>query len=74
MGRAGALGALQPRVVRGVDRLGTVEMGETMNEPFIVGETVKIIDGPFNDFFGNIEEVYEEKKKLKVKKRWQKIL
>jgi transcriptional antiterminator NusG len=38
----------------------------TMNEPFIVGETVKIIDGPFNDFLGNIEEIYEEKKKLKV--------
>lgn len=50
--------------------LGKVdEMSETttsMNEPFIVGETVKIIDGPFNDFFGTIEEVYDEKKKLKV--------
>jgi transcriptional antiterminator NusG len=50
--------------------LGKVdEMSETsasMNEPFIVGETVKIIDGPFNDFYGNIEEVYDEKKKLKV--------
>jgi transcription termination/antitermination protein NusG len=50
--------------------LGTVdemaEAGESMNEPFIVGETVKIIDGPFNDFFGNIEEVFDEKKKLKV--------
>jgi transcription termination/antitermination protein NusG len=35
-------------------------------EPYIVGETVKIIDGPFNDFNGTIEEVNEEKKKLKV--------
>jgi transcriptional antiterminator NusG len=46
------------------------EMGEggglTMSEPFIVGETIKIIDGPFNDFNGVIEEVNDEKKKLKV--------
>ncbi|MFT3843584.1 MAG: transcription termination/antitermination protein NusG [Lacibacter sp.] len=37
-----------------------------MGEPFIVGETIKIIDGPFNDFNGVIEEVNDEKKKLKV--------
>jgi transcription termination/antitermination protein NusG len=37
-----------------------------MSEPFIIGETVKIIDGAFNDFNGVIEEVNDEKKKLKV--------
>ena len=42
------------------------DQGETMLEPFIVGETVKIIDGPFNEFVGDIQEVNEEKKKLKV--------
>lgn len=42
------------------------EVGEAMIEPFIVGETVKIIDGPFKDFVGDIKEVNEEKKKLKV--------
>jgi transcription termination/antitermination protein NusG len=40
--------------------------GETLVEPFIVGETVKITDGPFADFIGDIHEVNEEKKKLKV--------
>lgn len=42
------------------------EMDGSMSEPFIVGETIKIIEGPFNDFNGTIEEVNEEKKKLKV--------
>ncbi len=42
------------------------EAGEAMIEPFIVGETVKIIDGPFSEFVGDIKEVNEEKKKLKV--------
>jgi transcription termination/antitermination protein NusG len=42
------------------------DQGATMSEPFIVGETIKIIEGPFNDFNGVIEEVNDEKKKLKV--------
>jgi transcriptional antiterminator NusG len=42
------------------------EAGESMIEPFIVGETIKIIDGPFSEFIGDIQEVNEEKKKLKV--------
>ncbi len=40
--------------------------GESLIEPFIVGETIKIIDGPFSEFIGDIQEVNEEKKKLKV--------
>lgn len=40
--------------------------GISMSEPFIVGETIKIIEGPFNDFNGVIEDVNDEKKKLKV--------
>ncbi len=42
------------------------EQGIVYAEPYIIGETVKIIDGPFNDFNGTVEEVNEEKKKLKV--------
>ena len=42
------------------------DIGEAMMEPFIEGETIKIIDGPFKDFVGDIKEVNEEKKKLTV--------
>ena len=34
--------------------------------PFASGETVKVIDGPFNGFNGTIEKVNEEKRKLEV--------
>lgn len=44
----------------------STEAGESMIEPFIVGESVKITDGPFKEFIGDIKEVNEEKKKLKV--------
>jgi len=44
----------------------SMDLGESMLEPFFVGETVKIIDGPFNEFVGDIKEIYEEKKKLNV--------
>lgn len=33
---------------------------------FVQGESVKVIDGPFNGFEGTVEEVYDEKKKLSV--------
>ena len=46
--------------------LGTVETGEELNIPYVVGETVKVTFGPFSGFSGIIEEVNSEKKKLKV--------
>ena len=50
--------------------MGTVdelqETGEEMLTPFYVGENVKVITGPFSGFSGLIEEVNNEKKKLKV--------
>lgn len=42
------------------------EQGITMDDQYIVGESVKIIDGPFNDFTGVIDEINKEKKKLTV--------
>lgn len=52
------------RILGRVDELA--DSDEELNVPFFVGETVKVIDGPFNSFTGVIEEVNEEKKKLKV--------
>lgn len=50
--------------------LGTMdelqETGEEILVPYFVGENVKVIFGPFSGFSGVIEEVNEEKKKLKV--------
>lgn len=39
---------------------------DNISIPFSVGETVKVIDGPFNGFNGAIEKVNEEKRKLEV--------
>ena len=42
------------------------EMGEVPIEPYVIGEPVKVMAGPFNGFSGTVEEVYEDKKKIKV--------
>jgi transcriptional antiterminator NusG len=52
------------RILGKVDEL--TEAGEELTTPFYEGEPVKVIDGPFNGFSGIIEEVNNEKKKLKV--------
>jgi transcriptional antiterminator NusG len=52
------------RILGKVDELS--EQGAEFNIPYIVGETVTVIDGPFNSFSGIIEEINEDKKKLKV--------
>jgi transcriptional antiterminator NusG len=52
------------RILGKVDELA--QSGEELSTPFYVGEPVKVIDGPFSGFNGVIDEVNEEKKKLKV--------
>ncbi|WP_396188850.1 transcription termination/antitermination protein NusG [Flavobacterium sp.] len=52
------------RMLGKVDELSV--KAENVNIPYSVGETVKVIDGPFNGFNGSIEKVNEEKRKLEV--------
>ena len=49
--------------------IGVSESGEDremISIPFKVGDSIKIIDGPFLDFSGFVQEVNNEKQKLKV--------
>ena len=52
------------RILGKVDELAESE--ELMSVAYVVGETVKVVDGPFNGFNGFIEEINEEKRKLLV--------
>ncbi len=51
------------------DQMGEQKVKEKVSVvlDFDVGEHVKVIDGPFNNFSGVIEEVYPEKGRLRVK-------
>ncbi|MFT5144601.1 MAG: transcriptional antiterminator NusG [Rhodothermales bacterium] len=42
------------------------EAGEQPEIPFKSGDAVKVVDGPFNNFNGMVEEVYPDKMKVKV--------
>jgi len=53
------------RMLGKVDELN-VESDSNVVIPFTIGETVKVIDGPFNGFDGTIEKINEEKRKLEV--------
>jgi len=52
------------RILGKVDEMS--QQSEVMSVSYYVGENIKVMDGPFNGFTGVIEEVNEEKKKLKV--------
>ena len=53
------------RMLGKVDELA-LEADANVAIPFTIGETVKVIDGPFNGFDGTIEKINEEKRKLEV--------
>ena len=53
------------RMLGKVDELALQEESDIII-PFIYGESVKVIDGPFNGFDGTIEKINEEKRKLEV--------
>lgn len=42
------------------------ESDDSFSIPYTIGETIKVIDGPFNGFNGTIENINEDKRKLEV--------
>ena len=57
----------QSEVNRILGRVGDIEEGEvSVGTEYFVGESIKVMDGPFSGFAGTIQEVFEDKKKLNV--------
>lgn len=58
----------QSEVNRMLGKVDELTVDETANVaiPYTKGETVKVIDGPFNGFDGIVENINEEKRKLEV--------
>lgn len=58
---------LQPDEVRRlIGKMEERQDVEVMEVPFRIGDPVKVIDGPFNNFSGFVQAVNEEKMKLRV--------
>ena len=43
-----------------------VEEGPVEQIPFTVGQVVEVVEGPFNEFSGTVQEIYPDKGKVKV--------
>jgi len=57
---------LPEEIKRILGRITQNEETERSDTIFNIGDAIKIVDGPFNNFTGVIEEVNEEKMKIKV--------
>ncbi len=67
VGPKNAPAPLQPaEVKRLIGKIEAKKDVEVLEVPFKVGDAVKVTDGPFNNFTGFVQEVNEEKMKLKV--------
>jgi transcriptional antiterminator NusG len=56
---------LQEKEVRAIQKQMKQEAPKIRVE-FQVGESVRVVDGPFTDFHGKVDEINPEKGKLKV--------
>jgi transcription termination/antitermination protein NusG len=56
----------QHEIDRILRRVAEKEEPDIISVPFSVGDAIKVVDGPFNDFSGFVEEVNLEKNKVKV--------
>jgi transcription termination/antitermination protein NusG len=52
------------RILGKMDELASAD--ENVIDKYFIGETVKLIDGPFNSFIGKVTDINEEKMRLKV--------
>ena len=46
-------------------KVDELSLQEELKIPFVVGESVKVIDGPFNNFSGVIDDINEDKEEVK---------
>ncbi len=66
------LGGKNPIPLKGIEEDELKQLREEgdkigkLNVPFAVNDSVKIVSGPFSDFIGVVENVNEEKQRLKV--------
>lgn len=56
----------EDEVTRIMGEVQSKEGQEVLATPFKLGDAVKVVDGPFVDFSGFVEEINEDKKKVKV--------
>lgn len=56
----------QSEINRMLGNAEETELAMDTNVPFVLDETVKVVDGPFSGFNGVVEEINTEKRKLKV--------
>ena len=56
----------QDEVIKLMGLVSESEVRAASEINFLVGEGVKVVDGPFNGFKGTIQEVAQDKQKLKV--------
>jgi transcriptional antiterminator NusG len=54
------------KILGKMESLAQVADESAINIGFRIGEIVKVVDGPFDGFSGTVEEVSEDRKKLKV--------
>ena len=67
VGKENSATALSDVEVEGIlDRMKATAAKPRQKTSFTLGETVKIVDGPFRDFTGTVEEFVPERSQLKV--------
>ena len=49
-----------------IEKSRETEVKGKVTVPYKIGDPIRVIDGPFNDFTGFVEEINEEKNKVKV--------